>query len=331
MSLPDAIPVNPAIARDQLTDGRARFREIVAALNDDHGADLPDARSTQDFFTTLADEPQGTAIPVDVSTPLDGINIIAVPGFLTECVAFLADCLTDGLAHLQTLGARTSIAPVAGRGGCDENARRLRNHLVAQDDARLTIVLPMSKGTADTLVMLAKYPETAVRIDAVASLVGCVCGSPLHGLAPDWLKWVERTVPLPTCARFGGAAVHDLSPETRVAFLNAFRMPEGVRTYSLCAAVGAEEMSAGMMPSYRALSRIDRLNDGQMLLADQIMPGSTFLGALNCDHIATAMPFNRNPGALARFVTRRFLDRNAFAREIMVEAMVRQIMEDFGV
>jgi len=328
MSIPDEIPLNPAIERASLSDGRARFREIVAALNADHGANLPDARATDDFFTTLKNEPAGTGAPVDVASRLDGINVVAVPGFLTECVAFLADCLTDGLAHLQGLGARTSIAPVAGRGGCAQNALRLRDHLARQAPATLTILVPMSKGAADTLMMLALYPETIKRLDAVISLVGCVCGSPLHRFAPDWLKWVERALPMPTCARFGGAAVHDLSPQTRMSFLAGFRMPADLKAYSLCAAVGEDEMSVGMMPSYRALSRIDPLNDGQMLLGDQIFPGSTLLGALNCDHIATAMPFNRNPGVVARFVTRRLLNRNAFPREIMLEAMVRQAVED---
>ena len=330
MTLHTDVPLNPCIDRASLTDGRARFREIVAALNADHGANLPDSRSTEAFFTTLNNEPLGTGAPVDVAARLDGVHVIAVPGFLTECISFLADCLTDGLAHLERLGARTSIAPVAGRGGCAENARRLRDHVKQQQGrgGEITILAPMSKGAADTLVMLALYPETIKHLDAVVSLVGCVCGSPLHRFAPDWLKWVERALPLPTCARFGGAAVRDLSPETRMSFLDGFHMPSDLRTYSLGAAVGEEEMSAGMMPSYRALSRIDPLNDGQMLLGDQILPGSTFLGALNCDHIATAMPFNRNPGAVARFVSRRLLDRNAFPREIMLEAMVRQAVED---
>jgi len=329
MPLPDTIPVNRAIDRAALTDGRGRFREIVAALNADHGAFLADARPTEAFFTPLGAEPQGTGAPVDVLSRLDGVNVIAVPGYLTECVSFLADCLTDGLVHLQSLGARTSIAPVAGRGGCAENARRLRDHLAAQgEEDTFTILVPMSKGAADTLEMLALYPETVERIDAVASLVGCVCGSPLKHMAPDWLKWIERTLPLPTCARFGGAAVHSLGPEARTEFLDGFHMPRTIRTYSLCAAVGQEGMSAGMMPSYRALSAIDPLNDGQMLLRDQILPGATFLGALNCDHIATGMPFNRNRGAVARFVTRHFLNRNAFPREIMLEALVRQVLQD---
>jgi len=336
MSLPDYIPVNVAIERTALSDGRGRFREIVAALNADHGNDLPDARPTNDFFTFLSAEPQGSGAPTTISGRLEGITVIAVPGFLTECISFMADCLTDGLAHLENLGARTSIAPMAGRGGCAENARRLRDHVLetmakAPQNGRgaFTILVPMSKGAADTLEMLALYPETTDEIDAIVSLVGCVGGSPLHAMTPDWLKWIERALPMPTCARFSGAAVDSLSPQTRTAFLETFKMPTTVRAYSVCAAVeNAVDMSAGMMAAYLALSRISPLNDGQMLLADQILPGATFLGALNCDHIATGMPFNRNQGALARLVTRHLLNRNAFPREIMLEAMVRYVLED---
>lgn len=324
------IPLNSVIERTAVADGRARFREIVAALNADRGASLPDARATQDFFWPLADEPVGTGEHVDVKTPLNGVQVIAVPGFLTECVAFLADCLTDGLAYLEHLGARTSIAPVAGRGGCAENARRLRDHLQAHqhDDVRYTILVPMSKGAADTLEMLALYPETALSLDAIVSLVGCVCGSPLKDVAPDWLKWVERNLPMPTCARFEGAAVTSLSPRIRTNFLKGFQMPAGPKVYSLGAVVDEAAMSRGMVASYRALARSDVLNDGQMLLADQILPGATFLGALRCDHIATAMPFNRNPGTVAKLISKHLLNHNAFPREIMLESMVRQVLED---
>jgi len=339
MTLPVSIPLNPAIDRSVLRDGRARFREWVNALNAASGGNLPDARPSEQFFTPLPAEPPAeppaTGAPLHLEARLDAVQVIVVPGYLNECGAFLANCLTDGLAHLQTLGAGTSIAPMAGRGGCRENARRLRDHILGKRAHRprsaqppLTLLVPMSKGAADTMEMLALYPDMADHIDAVASLAGCVCGSPLQGMAPDWLKWLERVLPLPTCARFGGAAVDSLSPATRAAFLADFQMPATVRNYSLGAVVDDAGVSAALRPLHRALARIDPLNDGQMLLGDQILPGATFLGALNCDHVASAMPFNRNRGLLARLITARFLTHNAFPREIMLEAMVRYVIED---
>ena len=313
-------------------DGRARFREVVHAVNTKCGKSLPDYRDDEEIFWSLDDELKAQGHTVDVGLRLDGVRLVVVPGFLSECIAFIADCLTDGLAHLQSLGAQTSIAPMAGRGGSAENARRLKTHLdsLGPDDARHTILLPMSKGAADTLEMLALYPDVAERIDAVASLVGCVCGSPLKYHAPGWLQWIEKNLPVPTCARFGGDAVESLSPETRTAFLRDFQMPPTVKAYSIGAVAGRDNMSRGMMASYRALCGYDVLNDGQMLLRDQILPNATFLGALNCDHIASAMPFNRNTSMLGRFVTGQFLNHNAFPREVMLEAVVRYVLEDLS-
>ena len=333
MSLPDAIPLNAVIDRDALGDGRARFREILSAVNTARGADLPDTRPTADILLTLGDEPpvEEAGTPVSVDARLDGVNVVAVPGFLAECINFFAPTLADALKHLENLGARTSIAPVAGRGDCAENAKRLKAHLQSlgtQDGP--TILVPMSKGTPDTLEMFDLYPETIDRVDAVVSLVGCVCGSPLKYMAPEWLKWIERNLPMPSCARFGGTAVVSLSPHTRCSFLKAFEMPGTVKVYSLGAVADADRMSRGMTRAYRALTQIHPLNDGQMLLQDQILPKATYLGTLNCDHVAAGMPFNRNASLICSALTRLFLNHNAFPREVMVEAVVRQVLEDLG-
>lgn len=327
MTLPTSIPVNPAINRAELTDGRVRFYEIVDAINAARGRQLPDYRQT-DHILPCPEEHD--LRPVDIATPLSGVHVVGVPGFLTECVAFLSDYMTDGMAHLETLGARTSIAPIAGRGSCQENGQRLFAHLqeTRGEDGERTIVVPMSKGAPDTLQMLATYPQSADRIDAIVSIVGCVCGSPLKDLAPAWLTWFERAVPLPTCTRYGGEAVVDLDPATRTAFLQNFHMPKGPRVYSIGAAVGEQGMSKGMLPAYRALVRYHPMSDGQMLTEDQFLPGATVLGILKCDHIAAGMPFNRSPNWFTRMITNQFLNHNAFPREVLMEAIVRQVLED---
>lgn len=332
MSLPLVIPLNPAVDRASVRDGRARWREILHAVNAAHGSTLPDARPADGILKCLDDEPKGAGDTVNLGT-LTGVRVVIVPGFLSECIAFVADILTDARAHLGHLGASCTVARVDGRGGAAHNARQIRDHIMALPDAQNgqpTIVIAMSKGCADTLEMLAAYPQTHARIDAVVSLVGCVCGSPLAGAVPDWLRHVERMVSLPTCKRHGGAAQVSLHPKTRTAFLHTNPMPPGISYYSLGAVVDRAGMSKGMLSSFDALARLNALNDGQMLLGDQILPDSVFLGALDCDHIATAMPFNREGGALARFVTLRLLDQNAFPREVMAEALVRQVLEDLG-
>jgi len=311
------------------TGGRGGVKFCTRSITA-HGRALPDARKADRILTRLADENPGAGGDVDLS-PLTGVRVVIVPGFLSECIAFVADVLSDAITHLESIGAKCSVARVDGRGGSAHNARQLRDHIMALSQAeagQLTVIIAMSKGTADTLEMLAAYPQTHARIDAFVSLVGCVCGSPLADLVPDWLRWVERVLPLPTCRRHGGAAQTSLHPKTRTGFLHTNPMPAGIAYYSLGAAVDRVGMSKGMLSSFDALARLSPLNDGQMLLGDQILPNSVFLGALDCDHIASGMPFNRARGVLGRFAKTKVLDQNAFPREVMAEALVRQALED---
>ncbi len=330
MILPDSIPLNPIIDRGGVRDGRARFREILDAVNRASGEALPDFRPTDAILRPLGEEGPATGRSVSIGLLPAHLHVIAVPGFLTECIAFMTNVLSDALAHLNRLGAKTLIAPLAGRGGCAHNAQQLRDLIMALPHGEAVIMIAMSKGAMDALTMLTNHPETHPRITALVSLVGAVCGSPLHDLAPGWLKWLERNLPLPMCARHNGEAVQSLAPATRTAFLHKADLPTQPRYYCLGAAIDETRVSKSMAGTYRALSRLDPLNDGQMLLRDQILPHAEFLGVLNADHIATGMPFNRNTGVISRWVARRFLNRNAFPREVMVEAVVRRVLEDIN-
>jgi len=328
MGWPDSLPLNSAIDRASITDGRARFRAVLQTVNAVHGRALPDYRTTDLILRDLGGEGQAVEQAVELRPIPGSVRIVAVPGFLTECVAFLSGVLTDGLAHLESLGAKTLAPVLDGRGGAARNARQLRDAIMTLPEGETVILVAMSKGAVDVQEMLALYPETHARVQAVVALVGAVCGSPLAHLAPNWLKWVERNVPMPLCRAHGGEGVASLTPEVRRAFLENHAPVAGVRYYSVGAAVEAETMSKGMMSAYRALCRTDALNDGQMLLADQVLPSSEVLGVLNGDHIAVGMPFNRNTGILGRWVAKRVLNKNAFPREVMVEAIVRRVLED---
>ncbi|MBF0247084.1 MAG: hypothetical protein HQL36_03280 [Alphaproteobacteria bacterium] len=328
MSLPIAIPLNAHVDRNAVRDRRGEFRAVLDLVNRTRGHALPDFRETPAILKDFGDE---IALPtaIDVAGPLNGLRIVIAAGYLTECIAFLADCRTDAEVHLRGLGADVVHAPLAGRADCAANAIRMRDHLMGLPrDGRKVLVIAMSKGAADTLETLARHPETHARVDGVAALVGCVWGSPLAYCAPNWLKTIEKYLPMPGCARHGGRAVDSLSPHTRARFMADHPMPEGVCFYTLAAAVSERDVSAAIRPAWRALAAIDPLTDGQMLLRDQILPQSDVLGVLDCDHIAAAMPFNRGQGRLARLVCARLLDRNAFPREIVMEALARFVFAD---
>jgi hypothetical protein len=55
-----------------------------------------------------------------------------------------------------------------------------------------------------------------------------------------------------------------------------------------------------------------------------VIPSSVLLAYLNADHWAVAVPFNRNHP----FIASTFVDKNAFPREVLAEAIIRFIEED---
>jgi hypothetical protein len=66
--------------------------------------------------------------------------------------------------------------------------------------------------------------------------------------------------------------------------------------------------------------------DSQVIYSDQIIPGSTLLGFLNCDHWAIAVPVNRSHPVISRSL----VDKNDYPREGMLEAVLRFIEEDLA-
>jgi hypothetical protein len=69
---------------------------------------------------------------------------------------------------------------------------------------------------------------------------------------------------------------------------------------------------------------VDPRNDSQVIFYDQVIPGSVLLGYINADHWAAAVPFNRNHPVLGAM----FVDKNAFPREVLFEAILRYVEED---
>ena len=65
-------------------------------------------------------------------------------------------------------------------------------------------------------------------------------------------------------------------------------------------------------------------NDGMVLVSDQVIPDSTWLGCLNADHWAVAVPIARTHPRLAA----AFVDHNDYPREALLEAVLRFVEED---
>lgn len=96
---------------------------------------------------------------------------------------------------------------------------------------------------------------------------------------------------------------------------------------SLVALPEPDRVSAVLRPGYRRIARLDPCNDGQVVWADAIVPGGTLLGYVNADHWAVALPIVRGAPPGLRSLAAAPVDRNGFPREVLLEAVVRQVEE----
>ena len=78
--------------------------------------------------------------------------------------------------------------------------------------------------------------------------------------------------------------------------------------------------------TYKLLEKISPLNDGQLLMIDQLIPGSTLLGYINSDHWTVAIP-----------VEEKFSDwdpeireKNQLLRDLLFEAMILFLSESLN-
>lgn len=323
----DTVPLILApISKTQTVDARGRFREIYCAVREDHGRSLPDDRPCDEALWKLAEEPGASGRPVDLGKPGLNLMVIVVPGLFNDCLKHMISVFSDALAHLETLGFKTGHIPVGGRSSCAHNAVQLRDHLLstALEPGEKAILVGYSKGTADILEALVSYPEVLPRVAAVVSVAGAVGGSPLADELSDFYLSLSMQFPAPHCPAGDGGGAESLKPRTRHLWLSKHPLPGGVRFYSLANFAGREETSAILRPKYDLLARIDPRNDGSVIFFDMIIPGSTLLGYARADHMAVAMPFNRIWPTLSAGI----LDRNAFPREVLLEALIRFVEED---
>jgi hypothetical protein len=128
------------------------------------------------------------------------------------------------------------------------------------------------------------------------------------------------------CGPGDGGALESLKPEVRKRWLAIHSLPESIRYYSIITYPDTEQISSILQSCYNKVSQIDSRNDSQVIFYDQVIPGSVLMGYLNADHWAIAVPFNRTH----HFLSTTFIDKNAFPREVLLEAIVRFVEEDLN-
>jgi hypothetical protein len=175
----------------------------------------------------------------------------------------------------------------------------------------------------DILEALVRHPEIVPRVAAVASVAGAINGSPLAEGLRDFYAAVFQKIPAPRCDQSDGGAFASLHRTERLRFLASASLPRDVRYFSVTGIVERRDASRLLRPTRRRLAELDPRNDGQVLWTDTVIPGATLLGYVRADHWAIAMPFSRTSPVLAATL----IHRNAFPREVLLEAIVRTVEE----
>ena len=158
------------------------------------------------------------------------------------------------------------------------------------------------------------------------SVSGSVGGSPLANDATQSMLNLLKHFPDAECDLGDEGALESLKPEVRKRWLANHSLPASIRYYSVITYPDTEHISSMLKTTYNKLSQVDSRNDSQLIFYDQLIPGSVLLGYLNADHWAIAVPLNRSHP----FISSIFIDKNAFPREVLLEAIVRYVEEDLN-
>jgi pimeloyl-ACP methyl ester carboxylesterase len=253
--------------------------------------------------------------------------VVLVTGAFSECVGETSRPYSAGAARLQAAGAKVRTIVVGGRSGTSHNARQIAEALAASpiDDERKVILIGYSKGGLDILRFLVDFPDLAARVDAVVGVASPFFGTPLADLAEPAYAALVANLPYEKCPPGDGEVMSSLTPEAATRWLETNPLPVGVRFYSLAAFTTREHVARALAPFWKHLGGTEVRNDGQVVAADAVIPGSTLLGYANADHWGVAQAIEiQHPVLAAR------QDPALFPLEQLLVAMVAFIVDDLA-
>jgi len=292
-STPDARELRSERVWFRTTDGapavqdrRAEFRKVFCDELRKEGLVTREDASCGRWLWRLPDEPDSRTADVGPGVSPQDLALFIVTGAFSECVGDDARPYIAGADRLRADGAFVETIMVGGRSGTASNARQVAAAIERAQvpGERKLIVVGYSKGALDTLRFLVDFPALAAQVDAVVSVAGPIYGSPLAEMAEAPYATLLARLPYDKCPPGDGEVIQSLDPKIATEWLASNPLPTTVRYYSIAAFTTRERMARSLVPTWKILNRTDVRNDGQVVAADAVIPGSTLLGYGNADH-----------------------------------------------
>jgi len=290
-------------------DGRARFREIFCQLAAPSGEQLYDATNCDSLLWKLADESSPSTHTSVLPRLASDLRIFVVSGAFGDCRDLDTMPYGDEIQRLSSQGTRIQAVMVGGRSSAERNARQLAEAIETSgiEAGDRIVLIGYSKGAVDILQFLSDYPQLGRQVVAVVSVAGAIFGSPLADKADWWYRTLFARSFSGMCDPGDGGVIESLLPERRRQWLDEHPLPTHVAYFSLAAFPTGEHLSHGLNLPWRILAEDDRRNDGQVLIEDAVIPGSTLLGYVNADHWDVAISIDlQMPHLSARKSPRQF-------------------------
>ena len=303
-----------------IVDGRAAFRVFFCAALAEYPEDAGALVPCDFWLHRLADEPAGPA--PGHHQPAAAMQVLLVAGAFSECFGDEARPFGDAVESFRDSGIRVDTIVVGGRSGTVHNARQIADYLDAWPvwpDAPL-VLIGYSKGTIDILQFLVDFPAQAQQVDAVVSVAGSVGGSPLADEFKGLYEFLFSHLPSGHCPPGDGDVVQSLRTDARDAWLRDNELPAAIDYYSIAAFTTRDRVARSLVIAWETLLKYQRRNDGQLLVHDALIPGSTLLGYLDADHWAVALDIEDESPLLAH------RDEEAeFPHLALLHAILRQV------
>jgi hypothetical protein len=339
--LPYRADAPPTVSLPLALAGVADRSEAFAALFNAELEQSGDADATQerwlhgavDGYSRALVDPLRAALAAHAPSTV----VLLVPGLFGDCLVAQAVPFGDGVprtpelspteaySQYADLGLRSiRMLPLPGRTSSAANGHRIALAIreTAADPAVARIVLvAYSKGVPDTLHALAELraqDDLPAKLGALVAVAGVVMGTPLADRYETIYDVLSPHFNPFDCTPAEGGDMASLTRRDRGDWLAANPPPGELAYYSIVAHTQPAMMALPLRSSWKMLAAIDPRNDGQVIAADAILPGSVLLAQANADHWDVALPRDRDPDpAMRAMVSGRHYPREELFRAML--------------